>query len=1092
MSAVGEPGGLLVVAEYPGAEEDRKGEPLCGESGRFIRKLVQTHWHGPFALDNAVRCFIGSTHVQAQDVEGAYRRWYSGPMIRVLTADDRSLTGTPNHPVLTLRGWVALGDLVEGDHLIRSPFLEPAARRNPDVDNVPTRFDELFSALAETGITHRRTGANVDFHGDGGDSDVDVVGVDRILRDRFQATFTQQADEVFFESADDSSSVRESSRSGSSRSLDLGASTLYPPAGRVRSSSELGAISGGHARVHVPGRLPDSPNDESTRAHRCSEIRSVDAELLGERIGSFAGQVPTGDVVKVERFDFSGHVFNLQTAAHWYVASGYIVHNCAKGREKLPTNSVDQCRGYLLQTIKEVRPQRILAMGSTALMSFFGEALQPLSMRKSIAWLLDPNDANNPDAALIPVFLFPNPVMGVRNRFVRWWLEEDVKWALTVDLDTLPKMPVDNVCNLVETEEDAREAEAACRTAGGMTYDVENAGRVGNKFLKLVSVSATPYGTDDAYVWTKKALANTGATAVLSRMLEDPDLPKSGSFLKHDHEVSAQVLDITVQGTDVDVRLQRKLLEPHCSGRLADMGYLVGMGGHKEEMEEAITKVSGRITLERKKTQRAHDFLPGTVDEVFAEAMKSDLETRVFAYGIVRSDLLYRYNALDTIVSERLRRRFAPEIAAIAPVHHIWQNVVKNTVEPIAQVEAWGVPVDMSAVETFRRYIHQKLTGVTRHFTQYNANPSKPQEMAGLLYDHLHLPCTHRTKEGERSTEIEALEELEDKHPIVPKLIEWRTLDKLRGTYADGLLKYIRDDGRIHPSIDAAGASTGRTSSKDPNLQNQPRAKTEDSAMARRVFCAGPGRMLVSADYSQLEYRVAAMRSGDKKMKQIFLDGLDMHLGTARLIARDFFQCDPSEVTKEMRSSAKNINFGVLYNMQDETLAKFIGVSVERAREIKRAIMGEFSTLNDYIKMRMLEGEKTGMTWTYWAGQRARRRSLYQIGNNTDEKKDRSAARRARNAIFNTEIQGSASDYCVASLIESVHWIRGDAIDAKLIMPVHDQLLFEVDDDAVDEVCHTARDIMLQWDSGDVPLVVDVQVGKTWGDLKDYGYAKAA
>jgi uracil-DNA glycosylase family 4 len=1007
---------------------------------------------------------------------------------------------------------------------------------------------------------------------------------------------------------------------------------------------------------------------------------------------------------------------------------------CPKGREKLPVKSVEKCRGYLAQTIQEVRPTRILCLGNVAMLSLFGESLDPLSMRKAVSWLVEPDPVTGFKVAT-PVFLLLSPDAALRNRFLRWWFEEDLKWALTVDQEKIPKPPIHGRCNVVETEEDAVLAEQACQDAGGFTYDVENVGRIGNKFLKLVSVSCTPYGTDDAFVWTQDAIeADVGARSVLANMLTDPDLPKSGSFLKHDHEVSSQVLGIQIRGTDVDIRLQRKALEARASGRLEHMGYLVGMGGHKLEMEEAISKQCRAIGDGRKKTKKAHAFLPGTVDEIYGEAIHSTLEPRVFAYGLVNRGLLHRYNALDTIVSERCRVRFAHEIGQVAPVRHIWNSVIKDTVEAVSQVESWGVPIDTVAMENFGTYTRQRITEISRHFEQYGANPGSPKQMAALLYDTLKLPCARRSDDGQGATDEESLEEIEDKHPIVGKLLEFRTYDKLRGTYAEGLLQHVRDDWRIHPSIDVAGATTGRTSSKEPNLQNQPRAKDDDFAMARRVFAAPQGKQLVMLDYcvapwmrvltqdlrwipasaikvgdkligfgeelgrtsklcptdvtsvrtitrpcyevvttkgtivssaehlwvtrkypkppanrkwvrtddlkvgmsiswicapwetdtswngawmagfldgegwcsdrsagfgqkdgpllrhalkilraggvtdvydnrnrngchsitpkgtcagmrmigmyrpmrllanskklwdgrqpwskrsdaaviksiryvgeqpvrairtttqtfitegflshnSQLEYRVAAMLSGDEKMKQIFREGKDVHRATAQLIARDFFKVAPEDVTEEMRDVTKQFNFGTIYNMQVRTLAARMGISLQRAEQIQHAIMGEFTDLREFIASCLAEAEKTGYTWTWWAGQRARRRSLYQIGNvlyNSDDKKAKAAVRKARNGAFNTRVQGTASDFCVKSLIELVRWIQMDEVDAKLILPIHDALLFEVGEDAVDEVCLTAAETMLSWDSLDVPFAVDIKVGKTLGDVKKYKVA---
>lgn len=837
-------------------------------------------------------------------------------------------------------------------------------------------------------------------------------------------------------------------------------------------------------RIAVLRDQPRSVQPQCTRCALHTNARNVCIRAIGAPGGLLViGDYPTSaeDREGVPFISESGSYLKKLINLHWTgpVAMDYALR-CPKGVKKLPTNAIDKCRGYLLQTILEVKPTRVLCMGSTALASLFGESIDTLSLKRAVAWLTD-IDGNAP----VPVFLMPSAGVALRNRFQRWQLEDEVKWALTVDPASLPSIPVDGVVQVVETLEDAQKAEAHCKEAGGVSYDVENVGRVGNHFLRLVSVSCTPYETDEAYVWSREALAASDTRNVLAGMLANQWLPKSGSFLKHDHEVSSQVLNIRIRGTDADIRLQRKVLDAHSSGRLEQMGYLIGMGGHKLEMEDAISDQCAAIHAARKKKEKAVGFLPGMFDDIFEEAVNSPLDAKVFAYGMVNHDLLYRYNALDTIVTERCRRRFKAEIATIAPVQHIWDSVVQNTVEAITQVESWGVHVSRGAIEAFGSYTDHKMREIAKHFTPYHVEPSSPTQMAEFLYNTLKLS---NPKEG--STDEEALEMISDEHPIVEKLLEFRTFEKLNGTYAKGLLKHIRDDGRIHPSIDVAGASTGRTSSKDPNLQNQPRARDDDYAMARRVFTVPEGRLLVVLDYSQLEYRVAAMLSGDEKMKQMFRDGIDVHLGTAQLIAREFFKVDPSAITAEMRDTTKTFNFGVLYGMQDFTLAKRMKISEERAKQIRKKIMGEFTTLQEYIDACIAEAEKTGYTWTWWDGQRARRRWLYQIANpRTDNKKERASIRRARNGALNTRVQGTASDYCVRSLVDAVNWILDDAVDAMLVLPIHDALVFDSAEDYVDEVAKMARDIMLSHNSLDVPMGVDIKVGKTMGDLKKYKVA---
>src|SRR3990167_1574668 len=174
----GEPGGLLLVGESPGRVEDALARPFSGKSGQYLRQIVAKFWNGPVAYSNAVRCFGYDTLVSAFGIERAYRRWYSGPMIRITAGlgGRRVLTGTPNHPVLTARGWVVLNELQEGDYLVDGSFAERVGLGDPNVDRRPTKFGELFDSLAQSWIGKRRGYTHVDFHGDWGDGEVDVVG----------------------------------------------------------------------------------------------------------------------------------------------------------------------------------------------------------------------------------------------------------------------------------------------------------------------------------------------------------------------------------------------------------------------------------------------------------------------------------------------------------------------------------------------------------------------------------------------------------------------------------------------------------------------------------------------------------------------------------------------------------------------------------------------------------------------------------------------------------------------------------------------------------------------------------------------------
>lgn len=259
--------------------------------------------------------------------------------------------------------------------------------------------------------------------------------------------------------------------------------------------------------------------------------------------------------------------------------------------------------------------------------------------------------------------------------------------------------------------------------------------------------------------------------------------------------------------------------------------------------------------------------------------------------------------------------------------------------------------------------------------------------------------------------------------------------------------------------------------------QQIPRATSPEGKMARDIFVASEGCKLVQFDYSALEMKVAAILSGDKVMAEIFRSGVDFHMRTAQLIAKAAWNIDPSAVTKEHRTAAKVTGFGALYGKTDATLAKDLHISKDEAASVRAALFGSFKKLAEWCREVTQATRQTGESWTLWDGKPARRRSLHDIGGSGGRQIS------AENAAINTPVQGSGSDYLLASLTACVQWILEEKIPAKLVLPVHDSLLFDVREDAVEELLYVAPRIMCGWPSGDVPLTVDAEVGDSWGSM---------
>lgn len=270
----------------------------------------------------------------------------------------------------------------------------------------------------------------------------------------------------------------------------------------------------------------------------------------------------------------------------------------------------------------------------------------------------------------------------------------------------------------------------------------------------------------------------------------------------------------------------------------------------------------------------------------------------------------------------------------------------------------------------------------------------------------------------------------------------------------------------------------------EPNLQNISRPKDEDAKYARDLFVALDDWELLEVDYSQLELRVATMLCQDPKMLEIWKSGVDYHRRTAESIAGVAWGIKPDQVTSEHRSSAKTVNFGIIYGMTVPSLAKRIGCSVSLADKIYKSVTGEFRVFSKWCKQQIENARRTGHVWTWWAGQRARRRPLWSIADHDEKRRSN-----AENGAVNTPVQGTASDFCLASISVLIDWLLGSGLPAELVLTVHDSVMFHARSDVIDEVGSNAQRIMTQWDSAGVPLVVDMKRGKSWGSLEDYKIA---
>jgi DNA polymerase-1 len=729
--------------------------------------------------------------------------------------------------------------------------------------------------------------------------------------------------------------------------------------------------------------------------------------------------------------------------------SGPIVYDnaikCYVGNSKVGAKSYAACRPYLAQVYRSSNAERVILMGAAAVQGFLGRSVPPVSVRHGYAYLSDGT----------PAFILPHPARLMQNRLLRARWIADLKWALHAE-------PAEHQTGaeavVVYTQETIKQAHKACWASAWVALDVETSGRLYEGDLEMLSLSLTPKGSDRSYVWDEDSLANPTSREALRGLLgRDNSPPVVAHNAKFDISVVKKVLgaEPRVHG---DTMLWRALVAPEARVGLAVCAELVGLGGHKEEADELVNAEAKRLRKLGVKNPKA------------------------YAYAALPLDVLIRYNARDTLTTARLAELLEPAMRHVhdGALWRTWQQLVGPGQWAIGHVENWGMKLDADGADSLDVYLATEIGALQLELDQHaDINWNSTQQLARLLYEDMGLPCLKYTDKGNPSTAAEVLEALAPRAEIVRTLLEFRSASKLRSTYVKGLLEALCPDGRIHPSYKLHGARSGRLSCEKPNLQNIPRADTELGKKLRDLFIPEDGHVFIQADFGQFELRIAAMLSGDPEMIKVFQSDEDYHLRTAKMVAREAWGIAPGDVTDEHRTIAKTINFGVLYGQDDENLAAQIGCTVQVAAAVRKAIMGRFSVLDNWTKAQIKETRQTGHTWTYWQGKRARRRPLWAIADAEGHAKGT-----ATRGSFNTPIQGTASDYCLASVVKIVRWILDEDIPAKLVLTVHDSVMLEVLESEAISVALTVQNIMETWPSGDVPLVADLKMGPSWGSLE--------
>jgi len=531
-------------------------------------------------------------------------------------------------------------------------------------------------------------------------------------------------------------------------------------------------------------------------------------------------------------------------------------------------------------------------------------------------------------------------------------------------------------------------------------------------------------------------LARDAVLAALRPLLEDAGKPKLGQHAKYDMNVLSSY-GIAVHGVRFDSMLE---------------SYVLNSSGNRHDMDSLAKKYLGYDTVH--------------YEDVTGKGSKQIPFAQVDVHNAAN------YAAEDADVALRLHRALWPKLEAEPKLRTVFEEIEMPLVPVLARMEQTGVLIDIEklkaqSLELGKRMLElqQNAFGIAgRHFSL-----DSPRQLQQLLYEELKLPVTQKTPTGQPSTNEEALEALADQHELPRLILDYRTLAKLRSTYTDKLSEHVNPrTGRVHTSYHQAVAATGRLSSNDPNLQNIP-IRTEEGRRIRQAFVAPPGHVILAADYSQIELRIMAHLSGDAGLLAAFHGNQDIHRATAA----EVFGLPPGEVDANQRRAAKAINFGLMYGMSAFGLARQLGIDRGEAQSYMKRYFERYPGVQAFMNATREQAHRDGYVETLFG----RRLYLYEI--NSRNQGLRAGAERA---AINAPMQGTAADIIKRAMIAVDAWLQSLDGAARMIMQVHDELVFEVRADRVAEIEKGVRKRMAAAAELAVPLVVDVGTGANWDE----------
>jgi len=441
-------------------------------------------------------------------------------------------------------------------------------------------------------------------------------------------------------------------------------------------------------------------------------------------------------------------------------------------------------------------------------------------------------------------------------------------------------------------------------------------------------------------------------------------------------------------------------------------------------------------------------------------------------FSQVDLDTACRYAAEDADITLRLHHALWPKLEGEPTLRSVYENIEIPLIPVLASMEQRGVLIDVNELRMQSQQLGKRMLELQQEAWKgagHEFNLDSPKQLQAVLFDELGLPIKVKTPTGQPSTNEEALEAIADDHALPRLILDYRGLAKLRSTYTDKLAEMVNPrTGRVHTSYHQGSVATGRVSSSDPNLQNIP-IRTEEGRRIRQAFVAPEGWVVLAADYSQIELRIMAHLSGDEGLLKAFHEGGDVHRATAA----EVFGITPEEVTTNQRRAAKAINFGLMYGMSAFGLARQLGVDRGEASDYMARYFSRYPGVHAFMEATRQQAHRDGYVETLFG------RRLYLENLTARNQALRAGAERA---AVNAPMQGTAADIIKRAMIAVHGWLGTRDDDAHMLMQVHDELVFEVRKDAVDEVRAGVIERMSGAAKLSVPLLVEAGVGKNWDE----------